>query len=206
MGDYQAARHEDAHRAPTRAGAAPGARLSAARGRLAAAEQNLARIIDGAAGIAGAAAANKAIPAARKKITTEQQATAKAEDALKQIPAKLPANQLTPGAQKAILATRRRSPPLVLRLLAHAAEHWTATRLNDYLRDNDEYRAVTRNLLHLGGTITYQPAAITVTLDRPATPRLSRAPALLLDQINAAPPRMPGDPRPISYQLTPPPV
>ena len=54
----------------------------------------------------------------------------------------------------------------VLRLLAHDAEHWTATRLNDYLRDNDEYRAATRNLLQLGGTIACQPTAITVTLVR----------------------------------------
>lgn len=48
---------------------------------------------------------------------------------------------------------------MVLRLLAHAAGHWTATRLNDYLRDNDEYRATTRNLLHLGGAIDYRPTA-----------------------------------------------
>jgi len=204
--DYQADLHDDDHLVPNPARAAARAKLSAARARLAAAEQDLARIIDGAAGVAGAAAANKAIPAARKKITTAQDAVTRAQAALKQVPARLPANQLAPGAQKAILATGRRSLQMVLRLLAHAAEHWTATRLNDYLRDNDEYRAVTRHLLHLGGTIAYGPAAITVTLDQPATPRLTRALGLLLDEINAAPPRMPGDPRPITYQLAPPPA
>jgi hypothetical protein len=37
-------------------------------------------------------------------------------------------------------------------------------------------------------------AAITVNLDTPATPRLTRALTLLLDEINAATPRMPRDP------------
>ena len=59
---------------------------------------------------------------------------------------------------------------MVLRLLAAAAEHWLGNQLNDYLRDPDEYRAITRNLLHLGGTITRTPRAITVTLDPPPRP------------------------------------
>ena len=91
---------------------------------------------------------------------------------------------------------------MVLRLLAYNAEHWLATHLNTYLQDPDEYRATTRNLLHQGGTITYTTHTITVTLDRPATPRLTRALRLLLDEINTIPPRLPGDPRPITYRLT----
>ena len=90
---------------------------------------------------------------------------------------------------------------MVLRLLAAAAEHWLGNRLNDYLRDPDEYRAITRHLLHLGGTITCTPRVITVTLDPPAAPRVARALALLIEEINATPPRMPGDTRPITYQL-----
>lgn len=41
----------------------------------------------------------------------------------------------------------------------------------------------------------------TVTLDPPAAPRITRALGLLIEEINAAPPRMPGDTRPITYQL-----
>jgi len=59
---------------------------------------------------------------------------------------------------------------MVLRLLAFNAELWLADHLNAYLRDNDEYRAATRALFHLGGTIAYTPQAITVTLNRPQTP------------------------------------
>jgi hypothetical protein len=44
---------------------------------------------------------------------------------------------------------------------------------------------------------------ITVTLDTPAAPRIARSLALLIEEINATPPRMPGDTRPITYQLAP---
>src|SRR6266581_4146056 len=83
--DYHADLQDDDRLVPSPARAKGRATLSAARGRLAAAEQDLTRIIHGATGTAGAAAANKAIPAAEKKITTAQHAVAKAEAALKTI-------------------------------------------------------------------------------------------------------------------------
>ena len=114
-------------------------------------------------------------------------------------PAKLPANVIDPDVKRARLRTHHRALQMVLRLLAYNAELWLATRLNTYLQDPDEYRAITRNLLHLGGTITYTTQAIIVTLDRPATPRLTHALRLLLDEISHTPPRLPGDRRPITY-------
>jgi len=84
--------------------------------------------------------------------------------------------------------------------LPAAAGHWTATRLSNYPRDNDEHRALTRSLLHLGGTIAHGPAAITVTHDTPDPPRPARALNLLHDELSAAPPRIPGDTRPITCQ------
>ena len=97
---------------------------------------------------------------------------------------------------------------MVLRLLAHNAEHWLSSQLNAYLRDDDEYRAVTRQTIirGLAGTITFSPAAITVTLQAPAAPRVARALALLTGQINAEPPSIPGDNRPITYRIIPQPV
>ena len=94
---------------------------------------------------------------------------------------------------------------MVLRLLAHNAEHWLSRHLNAYLCDDDEYRAITRETIirGLAGTITYTPDAITVTLQRPRSPRVARALELLTDEINTNPPAMPGDTRPITYQITP---
>ena len=142
-------------------------------------------------------AAERAIAAARRKLDTAK----KARDA---IPAKLPANQIDPQAQVALLRTGRRGLQMVLRLLAHNAEHWLSDQLNAYLRDDDEYRAITRQTILRGtaGIIVLAPETVTVTLQRPAEPRVARALAQLIDQVNAVPPRMPGDTRPITYQLT----
>ena len=67
-----------------------------------------------------------------------------------------------PDARRALLRTCRRSLQMVLRLLAHNAEHWPSRHLKGYLCDDDEYRAITRETLirDLPGVITYSPDAI----------------------------------------------
>ena len=171
---------------------------------VAAAEQDLAVLLADP-GISPAAKNTRLIPAAQEKITAAHKKLAAAQAARDTIPAKLPANVIDPDAQVALLRTRRRGLQMVLRLLAHNAEHWLSDHLNIYLRDDDEYRAITRQTIirGLAGTITYAPAAITVQLDPPGTPRVARALALLIDELNATPPVMPGDTRPITYQLAP---
>jgi len=170
---------------------------------LAAAERALAGLL--ADPVLTAAAKNAAIPAAQDKITRARKAASAAAGARSQIPAKLPASDIDPDAKTALLRTGRRGLQMVLRLLAHNAEHWLSNHLNAYLRDDDEYRAITRETIirGLAGTITYAPAAITVDLDRPRAPRIARALTMLIEEISCTPPVMPGDTRPITYRLTP---
>jgi transposase len=146
---------------------------------------------------------NQQSVAAQRRIHALDRQIADLTDQLRTIPAKIPANQLNPDATRAVHRTHRRALQMVLRLLAANAENWLAHHLNAYLQDNDEYRATTRNLLHLGGTINYTNTTITVELDQPNTPRLSRALALLLDEINQLDAHIPGDPRPLTYTLKP---
>ncbi len=155
--------------------------------------------------IAPAVKNTRLIPAAQRRITAASKKLDAAAAARDKIPAKLPANVIEPAAQVALLRTCRRGLQMVLRLLAHNAEHWLSGHLNAYLRDDDEYRAITRQTIirGLAGTITLAPAAVTVALQQPAAPRVARALELLLDQINADPPAMPGDTRLITYQITP---
>lgn len=117
--------------------------------------------------------------------------------------AKLKANDLDSTAVRALLVLRRRNLQMVLRLLAYNAELWLADRFNAYLCDPDEYRAITRHLLHQPGTITYTPTEITVTIQRPDQPRVARALQLLATELNHTPARIPGDNRPLNYQLSP---
>jgi transposase-like protein len=171
---------------------------------LAAAREDMAAMLADPA-IPAAAKNARLIPAAGKKIAWAEKALAAAEAARDAIPAKLPANVTGPHAQVALLRAGRRGLQMVLRLLAHNAEHWLATHLNAYLRDDDEYRAITRETIirGLAGVITYTPAAITVRPGQPGSPRVARALELLPGEINATPPTMPGDTRPITYQLMP---
>jgi ABC-type sugar transport system permease subunit len=90
----------------------------------------------------------------------------------------------------------------LLKVLWDAFQH--ADHLNAYLTDPDEYRALTRHLLHAGGQIDYTTHAITITLDRPDSPRLARALTLLTEELNALAASLPGDHRPLTYQLTTP--
>ena len=90
---------------------------------------------------------------------------------------------------------------MALRLLAHNTDTWIADHLNVYLQDPNEYRVITRALMHQPGTITYTDEQITVTLQTHHTPRVNRALGQLLDELNAVPAHVPGDPRPITYHL-----
>ena len=145
--------------------------VRAAQNELAAAERALAALLTDPD--TTPAAKNKAIPAANRAISAAKKKVKDATAARKKIPAKLPADQIDPDARTAVLRAGRRGLQMVLRLLAHNAEHWLATHLNAYLRDDDEYRAITRETIirGLAGVITFTPATITVTLEPPGQPR-----------------------------------
>jgi len=201
--DYAAEIEENTKIAGNPARKEANAAVREAEKNLAAAERGLAVLLTDPA-ITPADKNARLIPAAEREIAAARRqpdSTKKARDA---IPAKLPASQIDPQAQVALLRTGRRGLQMVLRLLAHNAEQWLANQLNAYLRDNDEYRAISRQTIIRGtaGVITFTPGAVTVTLQQPTEPRVACALALLIDQINAVPPRMPGDARPITYQLT----
>jgi transposase len=149
------------------------------------------------------AALNRESVAAQRRIHTLDKQITELKAHLKTVPAKLPANVIDPTAERAVHRTRRRTLQMVLRLLAANAENWLAHHLNTYLQDNDEYRATTRNLLHLGGTITYTDTTVHIELDRPNTPRLASALTMLLDELSEITTRIPGDPRPLTYTLKP---
>jgi hypothetical protein len=156
--------------------------------------------------------ADPAIPAQEKnqtliarhndRITRAEQDLREAETARDRLPAKIAANAANPGAVRAIHRTNRRMLQMLLRLIASNAEQWLAGQLNQTLDDPDEYRSITRNLIRgHDGVITHTPHAITVTLHRPASPRLTAALQTLIHQLNTDPPRMPGDHRPITYAI-----
>lgn len=136
-------------------------------------------------------------------LATARSAATQAKAALAPIPAKIAATTLRPDAERAWPRTCRRSLQMVCRLLAYNAELDLARSLNTYLADPNEYRAITRNLFHQPGRISFSPSAITVSLRAPDSPRIAKALSGLIDQINTNPPRFASDSRPITYQIEP---
>jgi hypothetical protein len=172
--------------------------VQTAEQNLAATERSLAQLL---AGSGSPKQMNAALPGIHRKIAAATRSLEKAKLALAPIRAKVPANMLDPDAKRARPRLERRGLQMVLRLLAFNAEAWLAEHLNTYLADPDEYRTTLRHLLHQGGTVDYTRTAITVTLDRPDTPRIARALTELTDELNTRPAHLPGDRRPMTYQI-----
>jgi hypothetical protein len=175
--------------------------VAAAEAELAAAERALPQML---AGPGTPKQMNAALPRLHKQIEAARTALAEAKAALRPIPAKVLATDLDPDAKRARPRIERRGLQMVLRLLAFNAEAWLAEHLNAYLADPNEYRAILRNLLHQGGHVQFATTAITVTLDRPDSPRIARALEHLAEELNATPARLPGDRRPLTYQISAP--
>jgi len=169
-----------------------------AEAALAAAERALPQLL---AGPSTPAQKNAELPGAHRRIETAKTKLAEAKEALRPIPAKIPATNIDPDIQRARQRLERRGLQMVLRLLAFNAEAWTAEHLDAYLADPNEYRAILRHLLQLGGSIEYTPTAITVTLDRPDSPRVARSLELLTDELSALAARLPGDRRRLAYHV-----
>ncbi|MGH3371528.1 MAG: putative transposase [Nocardioidaceae bacterium] len=174
-------------------------KVAAAEADLATAERALPQML---AGPATPKQMNAALPKLHQQIEEAKTALAAAKTALRPIPAKILATDLDPHAKRARPRLERRGLQMVLRLLAFNAEAWLAERFNAYLTDPDEYRAILRNLLHLGGQIDYTTKTTTISLDRPDSPRVARALQRLTEELNATPTCLPGDHRPVTYQLT----
>jgi len=148
---------------------------------------------------------NAAIGALNEEVSRAQAAAAEARAALKGVPAEIPRTEIDPDAKRAVMRPERRGLQMVMRLLVFNAEAYLAEHLNAYLEDPHEFRATMRNLLQLGGRLDYERDTITVTLDRPDTPRVARAYELLLEELNAGEPaHLLGDRRRLCYRLAAP--
>lgn len=144
---------------------------------------------------------NAALPKLHRQIQIATGALHQAKTDLRSIPAKIAATDLDPDAKRARPRLERRGLQMVLRLLAFNAEAWLAEHFNTYLTDPNEYRAILRHLLRLGGHIDYTKTQISVTLDTPDSPRVARALTLLTEELNTLRASLPGDRRPLIYHV-----
>jgi len=201
LADYRMGLRPDTRKIPNPARAAARTVLADAEAEAVTAARALAQLL---ASPLTPKAKNAALPGVHRRIAVTAAAHQAAKEALRAVPAKITAPELEADATIARPRLERRGLQMVLRLLAFNAEAWLAERFNAYLADPDEYRAILRNLLHLGGTIAYTTTTITVTLDRPDSPRIARSLQLLTEELNNLTAHLPGDPRPLNYTVSDP--
>ena len=199
LADYDMDWGPDTRKVPNPARAAARQTVAAAQADLVAAERALPQLLSSGR---TPQQMNAALPKVHQRIEVATRALKQAKTELRPIPAKVLATHLDPNAQRARPRLERRSLQMVLRLLAYNAEAWLADRFNAYLNDPNEYRAILRHLLRQSGHVDYTRTTIIVTLDRPDSPRIARALQLLTEELNTEHARLPGDPRPLNYQLS----
>jgi len=172
--------------------------LAEAEVALAVAERALLQALPGPS---SASDKNAELPKLHRRIEEAAAEVRRAKAALRPIRAKVATTDINPDARRAIQRLERRGLQMVLRLLAFNAEAWCAERFNAYLADDNDYRAILRHLLHLAATITYGTVTVTVTLDRPDSPRVARCLQLLTEELSALETHIPGNQRPLAYRV-----
>ena len=198
LADYYMNLGPDTRRVTNPARVAARTTVNAAEAHLIAAERALAQMLTGGA---TPKQRDAALPGLHQQIQIATGALHQAKTDLRPIPAKIAATDLDPDAGRARPRLERRGLQMVLRLLAFNAEAWLAEHFNTYLGDPNEYRAILRHLLRLGGHIDYTKTQINVTLDTPDSPRVARALTLLTEELNTLRASLPGDRRPLTYHV-----
>ena len=172
--------------------------VTAAEAELATAERALPQLL---AGPGTPKQKNAAMADVHRRIEKATIAVQAAKIALRPVPAKVAATQLDPDAKQAVHAC------------SAAAYRWSCGYSRSTPKPGSPSTSTPtwptptstapspRNLLHLGGHVHYSATRVTITLDRPDSPRVARALQLLTDELNATPATIPGERRPLTYQV-----
>jgi hypothetical protein len=117
------------------------------------------------------------------------------------VPAKVSATELDPDVQRARPRLARCGLQMVLRLLAFNAKAWLAEHFNAYLAEPGRVPGEPSPPAPLGGQIDY------TTKTHHRHPRPTRQPTggaleVLAAELKATPAHLPGDHRPLTYQVT----
>lgn len=127
----------------------------------------------------------------RQQIEQLLQQEEKLEKAISVLPARIRRCDLDPTKMRAILRTERRTMVNSLKLSVDNAQRWLARKFLAHLDDLDEYRTQLRNLLRQPGELLYDQVAgrLTTRLHPPDSPKIRKALAGLLEDLNALSPR-----------------
>ena len=181
------------------------AKVSAARGDLAAAHAQLSEAIAAAtirARHSGSGGKATVDPAANQALTAAQTALAAAQTASRATISHLPLAQVRPGSR--MLETERKLLTHAIRMSAYNSESALARLLRPhYARSQDEARSLLREAFTLPGDLQIIGDTLHVRLDPASAPRRSRALTSLCAELADTHTRYPGTNLKIAYSVKP---
>ena len=179
------------------------AKVSAARGDLAAAHAQLSEAIAAAtirARHSGSGGKATVDPAANQALTAAQTALAAAQTASRATISHLPLAQVRPGSR--MLETERKLLTHAIRMSAYNSESALARLLRPhYARGDDEGRALLREAFTLSGDLHVIGDTLHVRLDPASAPRRSKALAALCSELNDTATIYPGTNLTLAYSV-----
>jgi transposase len=125
-----------------------------------------------------------------REIATLEGRLARLEQRLARTPAKVPAATLTGSATRATMNTDRRNLVNAIKIATYNAERLLARHFFRHYKDPRDWFTVFRAVLHLPGSVMLDGQTVRVTLTPPDQPRVKRALAAMLDDINRTNPRL----------------
>ena len=136
-----------------------------------------------------------------RELTTLKDRLARLAQRLARTPAKVPAATRTGSATRATLNTDRRTVVNAIKIATYNAERLLARHFFRHYKDPRDWLTVFRAVLHLPGTVRRDGDHVRVTLRPPDPPRVRRALAAMLDDINRTDARLFGTGPTLRFEL-----
>lgn len=138
----------------------------------------------------------------RREIAHLDAQLARLEQRLAHTPAKVPVATLTAAATRATLNTDRRNLVNAIKIATYNAERWLARRFFQHYENPRDWLTIFRAVLQLPGTVTLDgDGGLRVALKPPDRPRVRRALAAMLDDINRMDGRLFGEGPKLTFVL-----
>ena len=189
---HDATTHPDARQLANPRRAQVRAQITVLQGDVVRKEADLARALT-----AAPPASRGLSPAARtlqRDIATLAARIARLERRWKQTPTKVPAPTLTGSPTRATINSDRRNLVNTIKIATYNAERWLGRRFFRHYKDPRDWLTIFRSVLQLSGHVTMEgPDRLRVVLRPPDQPRVRRALAAMLDEINGMDGRLFGD-------------
>ena len=139
----------------------------------------------------------------RRELATLEARLSRLEHRLAQTPAQVPASTLTGSPTRATMNTDRRNLVNAIKIATYNAERLLARQFFRHYQNPRDWLTVFRAVLQLPGTVTRAGDALRVVLKTPDQPRVRRALAAMLDEINQKGPRLFGTGPNVTFALAP---